>query len=85
MHAIVVGAGIGGLATALACHQAGIAVTLLEQAGALKEIDAGIQISSNGTRVLRELGLLDATDASISSRCFRSCRTRGVRSSRFAR
>jgi salicylate hydroxylase len=63
MHAIVVGAGIGGLATALACHKAGIAVTLLEQASALKEIGAGIQISSNGTRVLGELGLLDAVDA----------------------
>lgn len=63
MHAIVVGAGIGGLATALACRKAGIAVTLLEQAGALREVGAGVQISSNGTKVLRELGLLDAVDA----------------------
>ena len=62
MHAIVVGAGIGGLATALACNKAGIAVTLLEQAAALKEVGAGVQISSNGTVVLRELGLLDAID-----------------------
>ena len=63
MHAIIVGAGIGGLATALGCRKAGIAVTLLEQAGALKEVGAGVQISSNGTRVLRELGLLEAIDA----------------------
>lgn len=63
MHAIVVGAGIGGLATALACRKAGIAVTLLEQASALKEVGAGVQVSSNGTKVLRELGLLAAADA----------------------
>jgi salicylate hydroxylase len=62
MHAIVVGAGIGGLAAALACSKAGIRVTLLEQAAALKEVGAGVQISSNGTAVLRELGLLDAVD-----------------------
>jgi hypothetical protein len=63
MHAIVVGAGIGGLTLALACRKAGIGVTLLEQAAALKEIGAGIQISSNGTRVLRELNLLEAIDS----------------------
>jgi salicylate hydroxylase len=63
MHALVVGAGIGGLVTALACRKAGIGVTLLEQAAALKEVGAGVQISSNGSAVLRELGLAAAVAA----------------------
>ena len=54
---------MGGLATALACHKAGIAVTLLEQSSALKEIGAGVQISSNGTAALAELGLMPALEA----------------------
>ncbi len=63
MRTIIVGAGIGGLTTALACNKAGIETVLLEQAEALREIGAGVQVSSNGTVVLRELGLSDAIDA----------------------
>ena len=59
MHAIVVGSGIGGLAAALCCIREGIEVTLLEQASALREIGAGVQISSNGSIVLQHLGLID--------------------------
>lgn len=57
MKIIVVGAGIGGLCTALALRKQGIDVVVLEQAQGLKEIGAGIQIASNGTVVLRHLGL----------------------------
>ncbi len=63
MRVIIVGAGIGGLTAALACTKAGFEVVLLEQAGALKEIGAGVQISSNGAVVLRELGLLGAIES----------------------
>lgn len=56
-NAIVVGAGIGGLATAVALAQRGVAVTLLEQAPAIQEVGAGLQISPNGLAVLRALGL----------------------------
>lgn len=63
MHAIIVGAGIGGLSAALLFRKAGIDVTLLEQASELREVGAGVQISSNGTVALRELGVLDAVDA----------------------
>jgi salicylate hydroxylase len=63
MHVIIVGAGIGGLAAALSCHRLGIQVTLLEQAAALREVGAGVQISSNGSVVLRELGLLQQAEA----------------------
>ncbi len=55
--AVVVGAGIGGLTAALALLERGIDVEVYEQSNELKEVGAGIQISSNGTRVLFALGL----------------------------
>jgi salicylate hydroxylase len=56
-NAIVVGGGIGGLAAATALAQQGLAVTLLEQSPKFAEIGAGLQVSPNGLRVLRKLGL----------------------------
>jgi salicylate hydroxylase len=53
----IVGAGIGGLAAALALIRQGIGVDVYEQAPELRELGAGVQISSNGTRVLHALGL----------------------------
>ena len=53
----IVGGGIGGLTTALALLREGIDVDVYEQAAELKEVGAGVQISSNGTRVLHALGL----------------------------
>ncbi|MFC6687676.1 FAD-dependent monooxygenase [Jhaorihella thermophila] len=53
----VVGAGIGGLAAALALRARGAEVTVLEQAPELSEVGAGLQISPNGVAVLRVLGL----------------------------
>jgi salicylate hydroxylase len=60
---IVIGGGIGGLSAALALLKRGIDVELYEQSGELKEAGAGIQIGSNGTRVLYALGLEDALAA----------------------
>lgn len=54
----VVGAGIGGLATALALRRTGARVRVLEQADELSEIGAGLQISANGMVVLRALGVV---------------------------
>jgi len=53
----VLGAGIGGLAAALALARRGFAVQVLEQAAALAEAGAGIQVSPNGARVLAALGV----------------------------
>lgn len=54
---LIAGAGIGGLAAALALAERGIAVRVLEQAPALRELGAGVQLGPNGTRVLIALGL----------------------------
>jgi salicylate hydroxylase/6-hydroxynicotinate 3-monooxygenase len=53
----IVGAGMGGLATAAALRRVGIEVTVYEQAQQFARIGAGIQIGCNAMRVLRELGL----------------------------
>jgi salicylate hydroxylase len=58
----IVGGGIGGLTAALALLRAGIPVEVYEQAPELKELGAGVQISSNGTRVLYALGLGEAIE-----------------------
>ncbi len=60
ISAIVVGAGIGGLAATISLRRAGCEVTLVEQTRRFTEIGAGIQLAPNATRVLRRLGLLDA-------------------------
>ena len=57
MRVLVAGGGIGGLTTAIALRHHGIEALVLEQAAALNEIGAGIQIAANAALVLRELGL----------------------------
>ena len=59
----VLGAGVAGLAVARALALRGAAVTVLEQADAIREVGAGLQISPNGASVLRGLGLQGALDA----------------------
>jgi salicylate hydroxylase len=58
----ILGAGVAGLAVAraLAC---GAQVTVLEQADAIREVGAGLQISPNGAAVLKALGLQAALEA----------------------
>lgn len=60
--AVVVGGGIGGLACALALQKQGVTVQVLEQARRLREVGAGLQLSPNATRILRQLGVLDAVE-----------------------
>ena len=56
----VAGAGIGGLAAALALAELGCAVDVYERAGSLEAVGAGVQLSPNASLVLRRLGVLDA-------------------------
>jgi salicylate hydroxylase len=59
----VVGAGIGGLATAVALRRRGIEATLYEQADGFAEVGAGVAIGANASRLLDRLGLGDALRA----------------------
>jgi len=58
--AVIVGGGIGGLTAALAFDHFGWQVEVLERAAELGEIGAGIQISPNGMKVFRAMGMEDA-------------------------
>ena len=58
-RAVVVGAGIGGVAAAGALAQAGWQVTVLERAPELGEVGAGISIWPPALRVLDGLGIGD--------------------------
>lgn len=65
MRAIIVGGGIGGLAAACALALRGWRVEVLEQAEALEEVGAGLQISPNGTKVLNALGVMDSLEPAL--------------------
>lgn len=55
---LIIGGGIGGLATALAASQAGCSAHVIEKAPEFTEIGAGLQLAPNATRALDRLGLL---------------------------
>ncbi|SDR99068.1 FAD-dependent monooxygenase [Bradyrhizobium canariense] len=53
----IIGAGMGGLASAAALRRIGTKVTVYEQAAQFSRLGAGIQIGCNAMKVLRGLGL----------------------------
>jgi salicylate hydroxylase len=59
MRVGIVGGGIGGLSAALSLLRAGFDVHVYEQAQALGEVGAGVQISPNASRILHGLALAD--------------------------
>ncbi len=70
----VLGAGVAGLAVARALALRGARVTVLEQADAVREVGAGLQVSPNGAVVLRALGLGAALEvASVRARAVELC------------
>jgi 2-polyprenyl-6-methoxyphenol hydroxylase-like FAD-dependent oxidoreductase len=56
---LVVGAGIGGLVTALSLHDAGHAVEIFESADEVRPLGVGINLLPHAVRELDALGLLD--------------------------
>ncbi len=60
---LVAGAGIGGLAAALAARRAGWEAHVFEQAPGFSEVGAGLQLGPNATRILRQWGLLEEARA----------------------
>lgn len=57
---LIVGAGLGGLACAIACRRNGLEVLVLERAPEILPVGAGIQIPPNAARVMDVLGVLPA-------------------------
>lgn len=65
---LVVGGGIGGLATALSLHQYGIEAEVYESVDEIRALGVGINLLPHAVRELDALGLLDALEAaSVSS------------------
>ena len=52
----IIGAGIGGLCTALALQRAGISAHIYEMSAQLGEVGAGLSLSPNATEGLHYLG-----------------------------
>ena len=62
MRAVIIGAGIGGLTTALALKQKGIDVAVYERSPELTDVGAGIGLWPNALKALYQLGLRPALD-----------------------
>jgi 2-polyprenyl-6-methoxyphenol hydroxylase-like FAD-dependent oxidoreductase len=60
VRVLIIGAGIGGLAAAVALRQRGFEVETYERSSKLEEVGAGLQVGPNAVKVLRALGLEEA-------------------------
>lgn len=71
MRILVIGAGIGGLTTAIALRRQGHGALVLERVRQLQEVGAGLTLWPNAMRALRQLGIADAV-AAVGSPVFSS-------------
>lgn len=63
LHILVIGAGIGGLSTALAFQQQGHRVTVVERVATIRPVGAAISLWPNGVKVMHQLGLGETIEA----------------------
>lgn len=63
MKITIIGAGIGGLTTAISLQQKGFDVCIFEQSQELKPVGAGIILANNAMQVYEKLGLKKAIEA----------------------
>jgi 2-polyprenyl-6-methoxyphenol hydroxylase-like FAD-dependent oxidoreductase len=61
--ALIIGGGIGGLATAIALTQIGFTVEVFERVTLLREVGAGLSLWANAIKALDYLGLASAVRA----------------------
>ncbi len=59
MHVLIIGGGIGGLATALSLQKAGIEATVFEAVPEIQPLGVNINMLPHAVRELTELGLQD--------------------------
>ena len=64
---MIIGAGIGGLAAALALQRRGFSVTVYEKAKQIRELGAGVIITANARYALHDLGIDEKLEALSSS------------------
>jgi 2-polyprenyl-6-methoxyphenol hydroxylase-like FAD-dependent oxidoreductase len=62
MKVLVIGGGIGGFATALSLHAAGIECEVFEQSRGIRELGVGVNILPHAVKELAKLGLLAELD-----------------------
>lgn len=66
VRAVIIGAGIGGLAAAIALRRIGFEIIVIERVANIREVGAGLSVWSNAVNALRELDLEPAVMASAS-------------------
>jgi 2-polyprenyl-6-methoxyphenol hydroxylase-like FAD-dependent oxidoreductase len=62
MKVLVIGGGIGGFATALSLHAAGVECEVFEQSHSIRELGVGVNILPHAVKELAKLGLLAELD-----------------------
>ncbi len=66
MRAVIIGAGIGGLAAGIALQRVGITAVFIEQVETIREVGAGLSLWPNAVHALEQLGIANNVTAAAS-------------------